>query len=283
MQEKKYHFWAFQLILFLFFSSQGAYADKNEIYVGVGLNSFNYREYNDSQAFLDGESGLIPGVLLKLRTNKPASFYELVFGLYSSKIDYDGQTQTGIPHKTKSYATIFDGQFKLATKLYAKDYLYAGAGYRYWYRNIYPGRTPSGTLVSGVLEEYSWPYLLLGYQANLYEKENIDVGLDVRLTHMLSARMNIDFLGYCGYDNTHFDLGNRDGWRFAVPVKIKSASAMTFFITPYYEIIDIGKSNSVSLTRNGTLVDCNSDGYYDGAYEPRSETRNLGIELTWLW
>ena len=283
MRDKKYHFWAFQLILLLIFSGQGAYADKREIYVGVGLSRFNYEEYDDNQAFLDGESGLLPGILFKLKNTRPGSFYELVAGLYSSKIDYDGQTQTHIPLKTKSHATIFDGHFKMATKLERKSYLYGGAGYRYWWRNIYPGQTQTGTPVSGVLEDYFWPYLLLGYQANLYEKKNIEVGLDVRLTHMLSARMNIDFLGYCGYDNTHFDLGNRNGWRFAVPFKIKSASVSTFLVTPYYEIIDIGKSNSVSLTRNGALVDCDSNGYYDGALEPRSETRNLGIELTWLW
>ena len=283
MQDKKHHFWTFQLALLFLLASQSVSAEKSEIQVGVGLYSFNYKEFDDSDAFLDGESGLLPGFLLKLKNNKPGSFYELVAGLYSSKIEYDGQTQTGIPLQTKSHATIFDGHFKLATKINGKSYVYAGAGYHYWYRNIYPSRTLAGTPVAGVLEEYSWPYLLLGYQASLLKKQNLDVELDIRFTEMLSARMDIDFLGYCGYDKTHFDLGNRNGWRFAVPVKIKSASESTFFITPYYEIIDIGKSNAVLLTRNASLVDCNSDGFYDGALEPRSETRNLGIELTWLW
>ena len=97
---------------------------------------------------------------------------------------------------------------------------------------------------------------------------------------MLTANMDIDFLGYCNYDDATVDLGNEAGLRLAMPVQFKKSSII---VSPYYEMIDIGKSNTVSLTRNGSLVDCHSDGYYDGAYEPRSETRNIGIEITWLW
>ena len=115
------------------------------------------------------------------------------------------------------------------------------------------------------------------------KEQGFDVGIDLRYTKMVSAKMNIDFLGFCNYDNTSVELGNRNGWRFSLPIKRKLEHKSTLFITPYYEIIDIGKSNTVLLTRNGSLVDCYNDGFLDGVLEPRSETRNVGIEVTWKW
>lgn len=260
-----------------------ARADKMETHIGVGLNKFNYTEYNDNNIFLDGETGVIPGLILSMKKEKTKNYTEFVGSFYGSVINYDGQTQGGTPLKTRSDAVILDGHFKSGYKLENNKDYYLGLGYRYWYRNIRPGRDSNGNPVAGLLEEYSWPYLLLGFQSNLMQASATEVNLDIRYTHMLNAKMSIDFLGYCNYDNAEVDLGNRNGWRFALPVKKKLGSANVLLITPYYEIIDIGKSNTVALTRNGALVDCNSDGFYDGALEPRSETRNFGIEFTWLW
>lgn len=53
-------------------------------------------------------------------------------------------------------------------------------------------------------------------------------------------------------------------------------------MTPYYEIIDIGKSNLVTITKGGVPVTgCTPDPCQ--LYEPRSETRNVGVEITWVW
>ena len=53
--------------------------------------------------------------------------------------------------------------------------------------------------------------------------------------------------GFKGYDNTVVNLGNWSGLRFALPVKIKTGNN-SLTVTPYYEILDIGKSNSVAIT-----------------------------------
>lgn len=251
--------------------------------VGIGLQYFNYAEYDDNYRFLDGETGLIPGLLLNLKNEKSKSYTELVGSVYSSLIKYDGQTQNGTPLQTDSFALLMDAHFKIARKLEHFHALYTGLGYRYWYRNIHSGRDINGNPVAGLLEEYYWPYLLLGYQANLIKDEGLEVGIDFRYTRMLSAKMDIDFLGYCNYDNASVNLGNRNGWRFSLPIKKKQRHNSTFFITPYYEIIDIGKSNTVYLSRNGALVDCDTNGFFDAVYEPRSETKNFGVELTWLY
>jgi len=254
-------------------------AAASELQVGAGLMAFNYVEYDDNNIFLDGESGAIPGIILKLNTNKGKSYTEWVNSLYYNKIEYDGQTQSGTPLVTVSDALLIDSHLKLGKRLdssYGREQsLYVGLGYRYWFRNILSGFDISGNPVAGILEEYHWFYGLLGYTVHFNASKKINVGLDFRLTQMFNAKMGIDFLGFKGYDNTSVNLGNKIGARFALPIEIKT-SKDSFFVSPYYEIIDIGKSNAVRVYSGGAATT-------SVIYEPRSETRNVGVEIIWNW
>jgi len=80
---------------------------------------------------------------------------------------------------------------------------------------------------------------------------------------------------YNNYDDTQVNLGNEFGVRFAIPIKIKIRKH-SLIVAPYYEIIDIGKSNTVRVTSGGAATTT-------FIYEPRSETRNIGINITWVW
>lgn len=252
-------------------------ADKAEYQFGVALMDFDYVEYDDNNVFLDGESGLIPGLVLKRKQNGQNTYTEFVAQFFTSTIDYDGQTQAGIPAKTKSDATIINLHFKVGMPASPADNdgPYVGLGYRYWERNIRPGQDIFGNPVSGLLEEYSWFYALLGYSASFKVSKKVNMGFDIRLTQMLNAKMDIDFLGLGGLDNTQVNLGKESGLRFTIPIEVKMKK-QTLFVSPYYEIIDIGKSNVVRLTQGGVPT-------IFVIWEPRSETRNVGIELTWLW
>lgn len=251
-------------------------AEKLEVQVGTGLMAFNYTEYDDNNIFLDGETGLIPGIVLKLKNKMGSSYTEWVGSAYYNTIKYDGQTQSGIPVVTDSDAFITDAHVKLGQNFdhsYGRDQsIYFGLGYRYWLRNIRSGYTIYGDPVSGLLEEYHWFYGLAGYAVHFNSSANVRVGLDLRLTQMFNAEMDVAF---GGYDKITVNLGNKLGARLAVPIEIKSLKS-SLFVTPYYEILDIGKSNTVTVTSGGV-----PQGF--AILEPRSETRNLGVELTWLW
>lgn len=276
---------AFIVGIFLVQAWQSSLAQKSSFEIGAGLMAFDYTEFDDNNVFLDGETGLIPGVIVKLKTNKRI-YYEWEGSLYANEIDYDGQTQGGTPVKTNSDALIIDTHFKMGLNFDPSfdrgQKLYTGMGYRYWYRNILSGRDINGSPVAGLLEEYRWFYGLLGYEVHFDASNNVKVGFDFRLTKMFNAKMDVDFLGFRGYDDTSVKLGNKVGARLAMPVAIKMRDS-SLIVTPFYEIIDIGKSNTVSLTRNGNLIDDDSNGFYDGVLEPRSETRNAGIEFIWSW
>ena len=247
--------------------------------VGTGLMKFDYVEYDNNNVFLDAERGFIPGIIVKLNRDNGKSYSEWVNSLYYNKITYDGQTQSGTPLMSVSDALIIDSHYmsgkKFGTSYGRKQSIYVGLGYRYWFRNILPGYDNSGNPVAGILEEYSWFYGSLGYTVQFKASRTTQWSFDFRLTHMFNGKMDINFLGFKNYDNTSVNLGNKLGARLAMPIKINT-SGDSFFVTPYYEIIDIGKSNAVRVYSGGAATT-------SVIYEPRSETRNFGIELLWNW
>lgn len=273
---KKHFIYNIILISGMMFSHVSV-AELAEYYFGGGLMKFNYAEYTDNNVLLDGETGLIPGIVLKRKQKYQHSYIELVGQLHANTIKYDGQTQAGTPLQTKSDAIILDTFFR--SGLYvdaARNHSpYIGLGFRYWLRNIRPGYDIDGNSVAGLLEEYYWNYLLVGYEANFAVTDTVEMGFDIRSTLMLNAKMDVDFLGYKNYDNTQVNLGNESGIRFAFPIKIKMRRH-SLIMAPYYEIIDIGRSNNVRVTSGGVPTET-------VIYEPRSETRNIGINVTWLW
>jgi len=252
-------------------------ADAPAFEIGGGVIKFKYTEYTDSGVFLDGETGFIPGVVIKGKFHNRNGFIEIVGNLHGNTIKYDGQTQGGTPLQTKSDAIILDHFVKLGLYMNtARNHSpYLGLGFRYWLRNIRPGYDVNGNSVAGLLEHYYWNYLLAGYESSFYVSDNVKIGFDIRSTLMLNGKMDVNFLGYKNYDNAQVNLGNEFGARFALPIKVKM-STHSLIVAPYYEIIDIGRSNSVVVTSGGVAT-------ATSIYEPRSETRNIGINVTVLW
>ena len=242
--------------------------------LGGGLMNFDYVEYDDDNVFLDGESGLIPGAIVKLKLQGNKVYGAFNWQLYGNKVEYDGQTQGGVPAKTDSIAIIFDTDARVGFNFNeARNHaIYFGLGFRYWYREILSGRDIYGNPVSGLLEEYYWNYGIAGYEASFAVSEKTSIGFDFRYTKMLNGKMDVEF---GDFDAAQVNLGNEHGIRFSFPVKMKARGG-SVIVTPYYESIDIGKSNTVRLTQGGVLSNTL-------IHEPRSETRNVGIEIMWMW
>ena len=277
MELSKKHFIFSVIIGFGMMLSYLSDAQSAEYHFGAGLLKFDYAEYNDSNVFLDGETGFIPGIVLKRKQHYQRSYTELVGQFHANTIQYDGQTQGGTPLQTKSDAIIIDTYFRFGSYFdIARNHSpYIGLGFRYWLRNIHPGYDINGNPVAGLQEQYYWGYLLVGYEGHFLVSDDVEMGFDIRSTLMLNGKMDVNFLGYNNYDDTQVNLGNEFGVRFAIPIKIKIRKH-SLIVAPYYEIIDIGKSNTVRLTSGGAATTT-------VIYEPRSETRNIGINITWLW
>ena len=271
-------------ILFLFLgSSKPIIADgsnsQSELLLGFSLLDMNYKEFRDDGFLLDREDGILPGVAGHLKFPNQ-SFDSYLYGSYhASTIDYDGQTQGGLPVQTDTETDIVDFQYYLSEKSSQKNQIYGGIGYRYWRRDI-----QSIGNVAGILEHYKWFYGLMGVKTRVFKNNNSEILLDFRITHMLKANMDIDFkgfsaTGFASLDDKTVNLGKKTNFRISLPWRKKLENSYTWLIEPYFEQWDIDKSNTVNLTENGALVILPECGGVCGVFEPRSETRNFGVNI----
>lgn len=251
----------------------------NESILGFSLLDMHYKEFDDTDFLLDREDGFLPGLTGEFKITGQSTDSYLYASYHTSTIDYDGYTQGGIPVQTDTETDIIDVQYRLGTKSSNKHQVYGGIGYRFWGRDI-----QSIANVSGILEHYKWFYGLFGIKSRFLKDNNSELSLDFRITRMLDANMDIDFNGFSAtglapLDDKSVNLGKKTNFRIGLPWRVKYRNSYTWVIEPYFEKWDIGKSNVVNLTENGVLVVLPECGGVCGVLEPRSETRNFGVNF----
>ena len=253
-------------------------AKEDVINIGMSLLRFDYAEYLDGQ-FLDGETGLLPGIYASYTLDiSDKSYLSLVGSYYFGQLDYNGETQgSGIPIESTSDADIFDTNFVYGrwldsgTKSAFRYGIHGGLGYRYWRRNINSTLTPAGSPVAGVREFYDWLYFIAGISGHFARVNDMSIEFNFRATRMVHAEIEIDYLGFQNWDNNSLDLGERWGLYLGVPIKFKAGNH-NMTIEPYYQQWDIGESNIEPITSGGVPTG-------SGVFEPRSETKNFGVQI----
>jgi hypothetical protein len=193
---------------------------------------------------------------------------EATLSFIDGDVRYDGQTQSGQPVRTRTDERIIDGAltaggaFRAGERLRLR--LYGGMGYREWHRDIHS----TGT-ASGLDETYAWWYALAGGTALYRQTRSTEWGVDARLLRPLDPELRINFPG--DLDTARLDLGARTGYRVALAWRRDLSERFRVEVTPYYEYWSLGRSGTVPLERNGTAI--------GNLYEPRSETRNVGVAV----
>ena len=71
-------------------------ADVN-LRLGASIQDFGYKEFNDQNVLIDREDGLMPGLLVEFGSQWQDVAGIFRFELFDGLVDYDGQTQSGIP------------------------------------------------------------------------------------------------------------------------------------------------------------------------------------------
>ncbi len=246
----------------------------SEIEIGASVLNFGYKEFSDSGKLLDREDANIPGTTLRLSHSRKPFLFAGEVSYYGGDVVYDGQTNTGIPITTRTGEKIVDmavrAEYWLATPGGFNYALYAGAGYRRWERDIRPTRTAAGAPVGGLFEIYEWWFGLLGVKLTLGEWPRARWLLDARVVRPVNPSITVDSHGQ--HDKVGLDLGERWGWRLALPWRYSVSQTASLTVEPFVESFELGRSATVPLTDNGTPV-----GTID---EPRSETRNYGLAIS---
>jgi len=184
------------LVSVIFYTSSQAAPYSNNTRIALSLMDFGYQEFDDNNALLNREDGYLPG--LTLSVDAPASRWSLTteLSLYAKDVLYDGQTQSGTPVQSRTDETIFDISLMLSKELGGKslspEQLYYGLGYRHWRRDIRDTRTTGGVPISGLLEIYQIPYVILGSRWDMARSNNTKWTLDLRLTHTFLSNMTVE-------------------------------------------------------------------------------------------
>ncbi len=254
-------------------------ASRLELFTGTSLMSLGYTEFDINGAWYDEETGVLPGLLLGGTVYWPTWYASLALNYYFGDMKYRGQTQSfkspalsGLPINSRSNADIFDTTAITGYPLSTVT-LYGGLGYHFWRRNIRPTTINNGLQVAGILEFYSWSYALLGVDVPLFRTWASHISLNARAMRMLQADIEVNFLGYGGYDNASLNLGNDWGLRLALPWTFRSSDhGPEITIEPWYTRWNLNRGNVVELTTKGA---------YTGSVvsEPQSKTRSFGISV----
>jgi hypothetical protein len=174
-----------------------------------------------------------------------------------------------LPHKTHTNEKIFDSTILFgvidAIRLSNPSALYFGLGFREWRRDILPTAS-----VQGLFEKYSWYYGVIGGRVELLRNKKMSLWLDGRFTRPIDPVMNICL---SNFDCMDLRLGVNTSGRIALPINFRAFRNSNLIIEPYFESWDFGRSASEELTINGAPAG-------GSIYEPRSESRNVGVTLS---
>ncbi len=251
---------------------------QQEVDLGGELRWMDYREFDTDGRLLDKETGPLPGLAARWQLAGGRWFLAAEGEWHPGIVEYDGQTQTGIPVRTDTRTFLFDGRL-LGGHAFGnanRFRLSGGLGYHYWYRDILNSTATDGSPVAGLLEEYQWAYLLVGADLRLWHADRHELRLEGRYRRMLFGTMRVDFKGYQGYDDTDVVLATEDGLQLALRWRWELPSGRAIVFEPYYATWNLGRSNLAAVTRNGTATG-------DLILEPRSETRNMGLRVSYRW
>jgi len=251
------------------------FVSAGEIQVAPSLHYFNYSEFSDDGSLFNRETGFLPGLQISAGTRFGQAFLgHLQADFYRGTVDYDGQTQSGVPHLTDSDTVLYrlGGSISYTFRENFRPYL--SLRYLRWDRTIRDNFNPTlGANVSGVYEQYRWWEAGVGAHADLWRRVDTQWLLDVALLRILTPEMEID-LETRGFGSPVLPLGEEYGVRAELTWIKNWQKNRGLDLSLYYEAWDFGRSADIVVNRGTQFM---------VIHEPRSETRNAGARLTFTF
>lgn len=245
--------------------AQFNYKEETNPYVGLGiLNKYKDTGWLNGVAFDARYDGSVADIPFFARANFDY--------LNSANATFTGSAQGGTPTLFNTTELIdrieFDAGWKALNFRRVTLAPYLGIGFRYWERG-------TGNMGNGDYKEtYAWMYGVAGADFAYKAAKKLLLGVDAALLLPVRPEMKTDRAG--AIDTTWYGLGFRLGYRIQLPASFdvytnKDYKVFTF-LTPYYEIWNIGQSSSLLLVKNGITTGQLS-------IEPRSHTELYGLRV----
>lgn len=270
------------ILAFCMLGASVAHADeaapKPPLTVNVGLESFRWTEYDAGQRLLE-ETGLrltLGFTLDNLLQGNLASPYALEARGYVGFIDYDGQTQAGIPAKTDvNYFGVSAeamGGLRLAGS--PRTHLLGGLGFDTWSRDIQDGVAANGSPAFGYQEDYFILYGKLG-PGFLFESGARRSYLQFGIKYPLLTYERV-YLSSIGFDSdVDLEPGRKISgfakWRMSWGKETDKTRLGASF---YYDSFRFSASGSKTVSASGALYN---------VYQPESRMDVLGARLEYYY
>ena len=248
-------------------------ADRPEASVQFGLQNFSWSEFNNTGAKLLEENGArftIGAALDNFQHEGSGFLYNVNGKIYLGVVDYDGQTQSGVPVMTD--VTYFGlniealGGYRFGRRIGVD--VFGGLGVDDWVRSLADSTAVNGTTAFGYDENYSivygkagvgffqllsgWRYLVqAGVKMPLYATEYVNLGSGVDLEPGLKPS---------AFANLQFDFGSGRHNRFGVSL--------------YYDSYRFSESDPELLIEGGSAA---------LVVQPRSQMDVYGLRLSYYF
>ena len=231
------------------------------------LYHFNYQEFDSLDRVLDTEDGVLPGIKFGFTPDYKNRSFNTHVAFYSGTIDYDGQTQSGVPHRTDTIEELFNLglTFSPASQLGSANPIQTFLGFQYWQwdRDI-----QSTDTVQGLHELYRWGELEVGINFQPRDSDLAGYWLSISALYIVSPEMVL----YLPSSQAGFNLGSKIGYRVRGGKSWQYSEEASVSIGLFIESWEFGRSDLVFT----------DDFFGQSAFlvEPRSESFHSGLEFS---
>lgn len=249
-----------------------------ELHLAASGLRLDHREFSDAGAHLDRDRGDLPGGTLGLKLARGPWSLLLDAARHRGAADYEGRTNAGRPHTTRSDEDLLDASLRVARTWTAGRLEAAatvGLGWRRWRRDI-----RARDSVAGLDQTYTWPYATLGLalggvpdptpgaRGNPPGGQSPDapagrpldgtsrtsgarthVGLEVEALFPFGPRVEVQSPGLI--DALTLNTDPLPGWRLRLPVRHALAPNWWLTLTPAYEHWRFGRGPAALVRRDG--------------------------------
>ncbi len=241
------------------------------INAAASLLNFDYEEFDESGNSFNTEKGIIPGAFIYISSTGKSSRLTNSAGveLYGGQVNYDGETQSGIPLTTDTNETIYRLFYKLNGSL--ENYgvsAYGKVTWQQWDRDILSNR-----LTSGLFERYQWWAFELGFSLPLHKDNKSTWLFELGATRTSNGTIQID-LDRQGFGRPELDLDNGSGFTTALRYQFTMSARSEIGFELRHQLWTFGRSNTKTISNGSILLDIT---------EPRSVSKHSSASITYRY
>jgi len=240
-----------------------------KVEVSAKLLHFDYEEFDTSGQSFNKEGGFIPG--FSISTAKALEHFTNTIGLeaYNGQVDYDGQTQSGIPHTTITNESLYRLLYKLDwSPEQIKTLFFGKISWQQWDRDIL-----SANNVSGLFEQYRWWAFEAGILTTLFESGTDKWQFELGASKTANGTIKVDLQEF-GYGQPLLNLGNGYGIAAALKYRYKMTNRDDIGISIEHRYWTFSRSNSKTLSNNQDTITI---------AEPHSVTQHSIISVNYIY